>query len=499
MSCTVVSCYYNIKSKYSSEKYVEWISNFLKLKIQLVLFTDENLVNLFKNLNKKTTIHFVIKPFYELTTWKLYSEQWKKHYEMDPEKYHQPELYSIWAEKSFFVKEAVNLNPFGSDYFFWCDIGAFRDPVELKKFMCPIDISVFPDDSLLFSSVKQLTNSEKMPCSKNNNILGNFNHTTQSLVGGLWGGKAKLCIEWNNIYHTTLKKYIQSDIFAGKDQLVMMSAILENPYIAKVITPTSFYEFDKWFFMEYVLFRKEKYDIDISYYTSKLLPSLQQPAIAIIIPLYNGIEFLQESTESIKNQTYTNWKCFIGVNGHGDHTDKICDELRSQLDSRFIIISQNPEINNKSKSLNNIVLNIPEEYNIICLLDVDDKWLPTKLEKQIKEIENYEIIGTDCCYFGDSNIKPYIKLNEIPRGSFLECNHIVNSSFMILRKHANWDENMNSIEDYDLWLKKDVEGVKFYNIPEVLVLHRIHKKSFFNSKNISNKDLINKYKNLYTS
>ena len=118
MSCTIVSCYYNIKSKFPSEKYFEWISNFLKLRIQLVLFTDELLVDSFKQLNKKANIHFIIKPFHELTTWKLYAEQWKKHHEMDPEKYHQPELYSIWAEKSFFVREAVDLNPFGSEFFF---------------------------------------------------------------------------------------------------------------------------------------------------------------------------------------------------------------------------------------------------------------------------------------------------------------------------------------------------------------------------------------------
>lgn len=495
MSCTFVSCYYNIKSKYPPEKYFEWISNILKLKLKLVLFTDETLVNLFKSLNKNTIIHFIVKPFHELTTWKLYSEEWKKHYEMDPEKYHQPELYSVWAEKSFFVREAVNLNPFGSEYFFWCDIGAFRNPVELKKFTSPINISVFPDDSLLFSSVRQLTNSEKEPCPKNNNILGNFDNTTYSLVGGLWGGKSELCIEWNSIYHTVLKKYFKYNIFAGKDQLVMMSAILENPHIAKVITPTNQYEFDKWFFLEYVLFRKENFNIDPSY-QPKLLQTVQ-PAVAVMIPLYNGIEFLQESTESIKNQTYTNWKCFIGVNGHGNNTINLCDKIRSQLDSRFIIIPQNSEINNKSKSLNHLVSSIPDEFNILCLLDADDKWLPTKLETQIKKIKDYEIIGTDCRYFGDLDTKPSICLYDIPRGSFLEKNQIINSSFMMLRKHAYWDEKMDSIEDYDLWLRKDLECVQFYNIPEILVLHRIHKDSFFNSKKISDKDLVDKYRKLY--
>jgi teichuronic acid biosynthesis glycosyltransferase TuaG len=336
-----------------------------------------------------------------------------------------------------------------------------------------------------------LTDFEKRPCPKNPNILGNFDHTTNSLVGGLWGGRSKVCLEWNKIYHSTLKKYFDSNIFAGKDQLVMMTAILENPHIATVIMPTDSYVFDRWFFLQHVLLRSEKYQIDTSY------PKL--PTIAIMIPLYNGIEFLSESTESIKNQTYTNWKCFIGVNGHGDNTTHICDKIRSQLDSRFIVVPQNSDINNKSKSLNNLVSVIPEEYNILCLLDVDDKWLPEKLEKQITKISDYEIIGTECRYFGDSDIKPQIQVGEIPRKAFLECNHMINSSFMILRKHAHWDEKLFSIEDYDLWLRKDIEGVKFYNIPEILVLHRCHKSSYFNSKHISDKDLVDKYRNLYKS
>ena len=38
--------------------------------------------------------------------------------------------------------------------------------------------------------------------------------------------------------------------------------------------------------------------------------------ISILIPLFNGIEFLETSINSIKNQTYSKWEVIIGINGH---------------------------------------------------------------------------------------------------------------------------------------------------------------------------------------
>ena len=54
---------------------------------------------------------------------------------------------------------------------------------------------------------------------------------------------------------------------------------------------------------------------------------------------------------------------------------------------------------------------------------------------------------------------------------------------MIHKKNAVWRKLFYSVEDYDLWLKLNSEGKKFYNIAEPLVMHRIHQESAFNMKN----------------
>jgi len=51
--------------------------------------------------------------------------------------------------------------------------------------------------------------------------------------------------------------------------------------------------------------------------------------ITILIPLYNGIEYLPEAIQSILSQTYTSWKLLIGINGHGDTGGDIAIRLRT--------------------------------------------------------------------------------------------------------------------------------------------------------------------------
>ena len=43
--------------------------------------------------------------------------------------------------------------------------------------------------------------------------------------------------------------------------------------------------------------------------------------ISIIIPLYNGIEFLENAINSIRSQTYKYWNLIVGINGHTIDSD----------------------------------------------------------------------------------------------------------------------------------------------------------------------------------
>lgn len=198
--------------------------------------------------------------------------------------------------------------------------------------------------------------------------------------------------------------------------------------------------------------------------------------VSILIPLYNGVEFLNEAIISIRNQTYQNWEVIIGINGHPKSSD-VYFQAKLHENKKIRVIEYNTQ--GKPNTLNKMVEDA--SYNIICLLDVDDKWLPTKLEKQIALKSKYDVIGTACKYFGTRNDIPDIPLGKIDTRFIFRVNPIINSSCMINKKDAIW--NNEFIEDYDMWFRLVFEKKTFYNIPEVLTLHRIHPQSHFNNTN----------------
>ena len=42
---------------------------------------------------------------------------------------------------------------------------------------------------------------------------------------------------------------------------------------------------------------------------------------SILLPIYNGIEFIEESVNSVINQTYKEWELLILINGHPENSD----------------------------------------------------------------------------------------------------------------------------------------------------------------------------------
>ena len=200
-------------------------------------------------------------------------------------------------------------------------------------------------------------------------------------------------------------------------------------------------------------------------------------SVSILMPLYNGIEFLDEAIVSVKNQTYHRWEVIIGINGHPKGSD-VYLAAKGFEGCRIRVIEYDTK--GKPNTLNKMVEDA--SYDTICLLDVDDKWLPTKLEKQIALKSEYDVIGTSCQYFGARREIPLIPLGEFDTRYIFRVNPIINSSCMINKKDAFWND-IFGVEDYDMWFRLAFEKKTFYNVPEVLTLHRIHPASHFNNVN----------------
>jgi len=205
--------------------------------------------------------------------------------------------------------------------------------------------------------------------------------------------------------------------------------------------------------------------------------------ISILMPIYNGIEFIDESVESIISQTYKQWELIIGINGHPENSDtyKIAKNLEN-IDNRIKVYDLFM-IKGKSTALNKMLEYC--SYNYIALLDVDDIWEINKLEIETTLLGKYDILGTKCVYFGDDNkagIVPPIPIGDITEYNIVKGNPIINSSCLIKKELCYWNKDFDGVEDYDLWIRLWKSNKTFYNFNDILVKHRIHKSSAFNAQ-----------------
>ena len=151
--------------------------------------------------------------------------------------------------------------------------------------------------------------------------------------------------------------------------------------------------------------------------------------ISILMPIYNGIEFIEESVSSIINQTYSNWELIIGINGWPPGSEVYQHAKQYEKDTRIKVLDLDTSIKGKSAALNEMIKYC--KYDWISLLDVDDKWLPTKLELQIPFMNDYDVIGTLCQYFGELSHSLKLPTGNITTFDFLIGNPIINSSCLV--------------------------------------------------------------------
>ena len=213
---------------------------------------------------------------------------------------------------------------------------------------------------------------------------------------------------------------------------------------------------------------------------------LSNKLVSIIIPTYNRGNIIQETINSILNQTYQNFQVFIIDDGSTDNTKKIIHSFRDQ---RIEYIFQNHS--GLPATGRNIGLK-KANGDYVAFLDSDDLWFPRKLELQIKLFEkNPEIllIATNGVLFPRKYNNKVLSLKKNTKVSFkqlLEKNIIINSSVLLKKEVIEniglLDENLKLKygEDFDYWLRLlRFRDNSILVIKEVLVKYRENKEILF--------------------
>lgn len=120
--------------------------------------------------------------------------------------------------------------------------------------------------------------------------------------------------------------------------------------------------------------------------------------VSIIMPSYNTAPYIKQTIQSVLDQTYANWELIIVDDCSTDNTNEVVDTIK---DCRIHYL-KNEKNSGAAISRNKALREAKGQW--IAYLDSDDLWMPEKLEKQIKFMEengyvfsytNYEEIDVD--------------------------------------------------------------------------------------------------------
>ena len=189
--------------------------------------------------------------------------------------------------------------------------------------------------------------------------------------------------------------------------------------------------------------------------------------ISIFLPVHGGIEFIDESVQSVLSQTYSDWELFIGVNGFQKNSNEY--QIACKYASDKIHIEDQFYIRSKAESLNHLLSVSRGEH--IALIDVDDIWLPNKLERQMLFINEYDVVGCCAIVFGNQTGTLAPAIGDVSNYDYSYGNPLVNSAVLMRREGVYWRDII--FNDYDLWYRMAVMNKRLFNMQDLLVKYRI--------------------------
>lgn len=212
---------------------------------------------------------------------------------------------------------------------------------------------------------------------------------------------------------------------------------------------------------------------------------MKAPKISVVMPVYNSAKYLQETVDSILNQTYSDFELIILNDKSTDNSKEIIERYLKK-DNRIVFIDK--EINVGPANLRNEGFERAKgEY--IALMDSDDIASPTRFEKQVAILDaqpEIGVCGTWFTFFGgkkDKTVTQPEHQDEI-KVSFLSSCSIGNPTVMLRKtalKNFRFQNEFVPVEDYDLWSRMITE-TNFYIVQESLLQYRQHEQNISKTK-----------------
>lgn len=210
----------------------------------------------------------------------------------------------------------------------------------------------------------------------------------------------------------------------------------------------------------------------------------KKPKVSIIIPVYNGEQYIRESIDSALAQTYENCEIIVVNDGSTDATENIVKEYGEKLSY------YKKENGGVSTALNMGIRHMTGQY--IQYLPADDMLHPEKIEKQIEAIlksgNEMTISWTGWnLNYSDKKVKKEVPMPYVYNDKQLYTKDVfpvilgmINTVTVLFNKKyiekvGVFDESLTTSQDYDMWFRIYKNQTTIY-IDEPLVDYRVHEQ-----------------------
>ena len=208
--------------------------------------------------------------------------------------------------------------------------------------------------------------------------------------------------------------------------------------------------------------------------------------VSIVTPIFNNEKVIEETIQSVLNQTYTNWELILVNDASSDNSSNLVKKFVEQ-DKRikYYEFSTNKgaaEARNYGSKM--------AKGDYIAFLDADDLWHKTKLEIQIKTLNEKNI---DVCFGSyemvDSKSNPLnIKVHTLPVLTYdklLKANYIGNLTGIYNCKNLGkiYTKDLKKRQDWLLWIEALKKSRKpAHGISETIAYYRKSDNSLSSNK-----------------
>lgn len=220
--------------------------------------------------------------------------------------------------------------------------------------------------------------------------------------------------------------------------------------------------------------------------------------ISVVIPVYNTAAVIEETIASVLSQTYKDIELILVDDGSKD--DSVAIMRKYESDRVKVVENQGEKCAAAARNLGVSLAN----GDYITFLDADDLWLPEKLEKQLKFMQEKNAAFSFTSYeFADEQGKGLGKYVVVPDTityeQALKNTTIFTSTVMFdMSMLTKEDIKMPHVasEDSATWWRLLRNGVKAYGLKDSLTLYRRSAGTLSSNKMVAIKRIWNLYRNV---